>query len=380
MSAEHALVGDVLLPEGRRRAGLVIRAGRVTEIVADPRDGDLPAGSRAVGGLIAPGFVDLQVNGGFGSDVGGDPGALEAISRALPRSGVTAYLPTAVSWPLERYAGLFEAVERAASAPGARILGVHLEGPFLAPSRSGAHDPANLRPVDLGVLAELLSSGRVRVMTLAPELPGALDAIEQIAGAGAVASAGHTEATHDDIVRAADAGLALGTHLFNAMSPLRHREPGAAGALLADRRLRTGLIADGVHVHPAAMRIAYAAKGADGIALVTDLIQAAGMPDGGYSLGGRRVSVADGESRLDDGTLAGATVTMDEVVRRAAGFIGIGLEATIRMATSTPAQALGLDRIGRIAPGAEADLVLLGPDGVVEETLVGGETVYTRWT
>ena len=380
MSAEHALVGDVLLPEGRRRAGLVIRSGRVAEILADPRDGDLPAGSRAAGGLIAPGFVDLQVNGGFGSDVGSDPGALEAISRALPRSGVTAYLPTAVSWPLERYAGLFEAVERAASAPGARILGVHLEGPFLAPSRSGAHDPANLRPVDSGVLRELLSSGWVRVMTLAPELPERPRRDRQIAGAGAVASAGHTEATHDDVVRAADAGLALGTHLFNAMSPLRHREPGAAGALLADRRLRTGLIADGVHVHPAAVRIAYAAKGADGIALVTDLMQAAGMPDGAYALGGRRVSVADGEARLDDGTLAGATVTMDEAVRRAAGFLGIGLEATIRMATSTPARTLGLERIGRIAPGAEADLVLLGPDGVVEETLVAGETVYSRWT
>ena len=128
------------------------------------------------------------------------------------------------------------------------------------------------------------------------------------------------------------------------------------------------------------MRIAYAAKGADGIALVTDAMQAAGMPDGVYELSGRRVSVADGEARLDDGTLAGATVTMDEAVRRAAGFLGIGLEATIRMATRTPAQALGLDRIGRIAPGAEADLVLLGPDGVVEETLVAGETVYTRWT
>jgi N-acetylglucosamine-6-phosphate deacetylase len=377
VSADRALVGDVLLPEGRRRAGLVIRSGRVAEVVPDPRDGDLPAGRRAVGGLVAPGFVDLQVNGAFGEDVGTDPGALAAISRALPRTGVTAYLPTAISWPAERYAGLFEAVDRAA-APGARILGVHLEGPFLAPSRSGAHDPANLRPVDLGELRELLGSGHVRVMTLAPELPGALDAIELIAGAGAAASAGHTEATHDDVVRAAGAGLTLGTHLFNAMSPLRHREPGAVGALLADRRLRTGLIADGVHVHPAAVRIAYAAKGAEGIALVTDAMQAAGMPDGVYELSGRAVIVEDGAARLEDGTLAGATVTMDEAVRRAAGFLGIGLEAAIRMATRTPAEALGLDRLGRIAPGAEADLVLLGPDGAVEETLVAGETVYRR--
>ena len=375
MTAPSALVGDVLLPHGRARAGVIMRSGRVEEIVADPREGDLPADRRAVDALIAPGFVDLQINGAFGSDVGVDPEALEAISRALPRSGVTAYLPTAISWPLERYAGLFDAVDRAA-ATGARILGVHLEGPFLAPSRSGAHDPANLRPVDLGALKELLGSGHVRVMTLAPELPGALDAIELIAGAGAVASAGHTEASHDEVVRAADAGLTLGTHLFNAMSGLRHREPGAVGALLSDPRLRTGIITDGVHVHPAAVRVAYRAKGAEQLVIVTDAMQAAGMPDGSYALSGRRVSVERGAARLDDGTLAGSVVAMDEALRRAAAFLDLPLDVVIPMATRTPAQVLGSDRIGQIAPGAEADLVLLGPDGAVEETFVAGETVY----
>jgi N-acetylglucosamine-6-phosphate deacetylase len=378
VTAPFALVGEALLPEGRRRAGVVVRDGRIEALALDPRDGDLPAERRAVRGVIAPGFVDLQVNGAFGADVGVDASALETISRELPRTGVTAYLPTAISWPLERYAGLFEALERAGDTPGARILGVHLEGPFLAPTRHGAHDPENLRAVDRGVLEQLLSSGRVRVMTLAPELPGALEAIELIAGAGAVASAGHTEATHDEVVRAADAGLTLGTHLFNAMSPLGHREPGAAGALLSDERLRTGIIADGIHVHPAALRIAHRAKGTEGLVLVTDAMQAAGMPDGTYALSGRRVNVADGAARLDDGTLAGATATMDEVIRRAQGFLGLSLEETIRMATRTPAQALGLDRVGQIAPGAEADLVVLGADGVVEETLVAGEPVYRR--
>jgi len=373
-----ALVGDALLPQGRMRAAVVVREGRVEAVVADPRDGDLPARRRDVGGLLAPGFVDLQVNGAFGADVGVDGAALEAISRALPRTGVTAYLPTAISWPRERYAGLFDAVERAAAAPGARILGVHLEGPFLAPSRTGAHDPANLRPVDPGELRELLSSGAVRVMTLAPELPGAVEAIELIVAAGAAASAGHTDATYEEVLRAADAGLTLGTHLFNAMSPLDHREPGAAGALLADPRLRTGIIADGIHVHPAGLRIAHASKGADGLILVTDAMQAAGMPDGDYELSGRPVRVEAGVARLDDGTLAGATATMDEVVRRAARFLDVGLEAAIPMATRTPARALGLERIGEIAPGADADLVVLGAAGTVEETLVGGETVYRR--
>jgi N-acetylglucosamine-6-phosphate deacetylase len=378
VTAPFALVGEALLPEGRRRAGVVVRDGRIEALALDPRDGDLPAERRAVRGVIAPGFVDLQVNGAFGADVGVDASALETISRELPRTGVTAYLPTAISWPLERYAGLFEALERAGDTPGARILGVHLEGPFLAPTRHGAHDPENLRAVDRGVLEQLLSSGRVRVMTLAPELPGALEAIELIAGAGAVASAGHTEATYDEVVRAADAGLTLGTHLFNAMSPLGHREPGPAGALLSDERLRTGIIADGIHVHPAALRIAHRAKGTEGLVLVTDAMQAAGMPGGTYALSGRRVNVADGAARLDDGTLAGATATMDEVIRRAQGFLGLSLEETIRMATRTPAQALGLDRVGQIAPGAEADLVVLGADGVVEETLVAGEPVYRR--
>ena len=372
-----ALVGDALLPQGRTRAGVVVSGGRVEAVLADPRDGDLPARRRDVAGLLAPGFVDLQVNGAFGSDVGVDAAALEAISRALPSTGVTAWLPTAISWPLERYAGLFDAVERAGSAPGARILGVHLEGPFLAPSRRGAHDPENLRPVDAGALRELLA-GPVRVMTLAPELPGALEAIEQIVAAGAAASAGHTDATYAEVLRAADAGLTLGTHLFNAMSPLQHREPGTAGALLSDPRLRTGIIPDGIHVDPAVVRIAYASKGADGLILVTDAMQAAGMPDGAYELSGRAVRVEDGVARLDDGTLAGATVTMDEAVRRAARFSGAGLVTAITMATRTPARALGLERIGEIAPGAEADLVVLAPDGAVEETLVAGETVYRR--
>jgi N-acetylglucosamine-6-phosphate deacetylase len=277
---------------------------------------------------------------------------------------------------VERYAGLFDAVERPGAA-GARILGLHLEGPFLAPARKGAHDPDNLRPPDPGVLRELLA-GPVRLMTLAPELPGAVEAVEQIVAAGAVASAGHTDATYDELLRAADAGLTLGTHLFNAMSGLHHREPGTAGALLADPRLRTGIIADGIHVHPAALRIAHASKGADGLVLVTDAMEAAGMPDGDYELSGRQVRVEDGVARLDDGTLAGATATMDEVVRRMARFLDLRIEDVIPMATRTPARALGLEHSGEIAPGADADLVLLDADGGVQETIVGGETVYRR--
>jgi N-acetylglucosamine-6-phosphate deacetylase len=374
----HALVGDVLLPEGRRRAGLVIAEGRIAGVVAEPREGDLPAAPRHVAGLLAAGFIDLQVNGAFGAEVGDDPGALATLCRELPRTGVTAFLPTAISRPADRYAPLFAVLERAAGAPGARVLGTHLEGPFLAPARAGAHDPAHLRPIDPALLRDLLGSGRVRIMTLAPELPGAPAAIELLAGAGVVASAGHTEAGAEEMARAADAGLTLGTHLFNAMSPLSHRAPGAVGALLADPRLRAGIIADGVHVHPVALRVAHRAKGEEGLALVTDAMPAAGLGDGVTSFAGRPVTVAGGAARLADGTLAGAVVTMDEAVRRAARFLGTGLDAAIRMATATPADVLGLRTVGRIVAGADADLVVLGAGGVVEETLVAGVTVHRR--
>jgi N-acetylglucosamine-6-phosphate deacetylase len=178
--------------------------------------------------------------------------------------------------------------------------------------------------------------------------------------------------------RAADAGLTFGTHLFNAMSPLTPRAPGAVGALLADPRLRAGVIADGVHVHPVALLVAHRAKGEDGLALVTDAMPAAGLPEGEHSLGGRPVTVAGGAARLADGTLAGAVVTMDEAVRRAAHALGTNLDAALRMATRTPADVLGLRGLGRIERGAEADLVVLGAGGVVEETLVAGRTVHRR--
>jgi N-acetylglucosamine-6-phosphate deacetylase len=215
-------------------------------------------------------------------------------------------------------------------------------------------------------------------MTLAPELPGALDAIGALSEEGAVASAGHTDATYEEIRRALDAGLKMGTHLYNAMSPLQHRAPGAVGALLTDDRARVGIIADGVHVHEGALRVAYRAKGTRGLALVTDAMEAAGMPPGEYELSGRLVRLQDGAVRLPDGTLAGSALTMDQAVRNAADFLSVSLEEAVRMATQTPADILGFAEKGRISAGADADLTLLGTDGAVQETIVAGETVYQR--
>jgi N-acetylglucosamine-6-phosphate deacetylase len=256
------------------------------------------------------------------------------------------------------------------------VLGAHLEGPFLSLTRKGAHDPSNLRPVDLGWLKELVGWGGVRVMTLAPELSGSESAAAVLRESGSVASVGHTEATYEETLRAIDVGFSKGTHLYNAMSSFEHRAPGAVGALLTDDRIRVGIIADGVHVHEGALRLAYREKGPSGLALITDAMEAAGMNDGEYELSGRRVRLENGSVRLPNGTLAGSALTMDQAVRNAVRFLGIPLEDGVRMASTTPAAILGLSEKGTIAPGADADLVILNNEGTVKETLVAGETVY----
>ena len=195
---------------------------------------------------------------------------------------------------------------------------------------------------------------------------------------GAVASVGHTDATYEEVVRALDAGFTKVTHLYNAMSPLTHRAPGAVGATLDDDRVRAGIIADGVHVHEGALRVAYRQKGADGLALVTDAMEAAGMPPGVYELSGRNIRLQDKAVRLPDGTLAGSALTVDRAVRNAVALLGVSPQTAARMASETPAEILGMPEKGRIVRGADADLVVLAPDLSVEETIVDGETVYKK--
>jgi N-acetylglucosamine-6-phosphate deacetylase len=378
LSEPYALVGEVLTTTGPTRAAVVIRDGKIDALLRGPRSGDLPRKHREFAGLLCPGFIDLQINGAFGADVGPEPEAIRTLVAELPATGVTAFLPTLISSPPESYEGFFAALEEGTAEKGAHVLGAHLEGPFLAPERKGAHDPANLKAVDLGFLRELLRSGKVKIMTLAPELPNSLEAIELLMEESAVASAGHTEATYEEIARASDAGLRLGTHLYNAMRPLAHREPGTVGALLTHDRIRTGIIADGVHVHEAAIRLAYRVKGSEGLLLVTDAMEAAGMRPGDYELGGRKVRLEDGAVRLPDGTLAGSALTMDEAVRNAIRFLGVSLAQAVRMAAETPAAALILDGKGKIAVGCDADFVVLDEDGTVLQTIVAGEMVYER--
>src|SRR5829696_9217321 len=378
MTGPYAMVREILTTAGPTRGAVVIQDGKIDALLRDPRPGVLPEERREFAGLLCPGFIDLQINGAFGADIGPDPDAIRTLVAKLPATGVTSFLPTLISSPPELYEEFFVALEEGTAEEGARVLGAHLEGPFLAPERKGAHDPANLRSVDLSLLRELLSSGKVKLMTLAPELPKSLEGIELLLEEGAVASAGHTEANYEEVMRAADAGLRLGTHLYNAMRPLAHREPGTVGALLTHDRIRTGIIADGVHVHEAAIRLAYRAKGSEGLILVTDAMEAAGMPQGDYELGGRKVRLEDSAVRLPDGTLAGSTLTMDEAVRNTVRFLGVSLAQAVRMAAETPAAALNLDGKGKIAVGCDADLVLLDEEGTVLETIVSGERVYER--
>jgi N-acetylglucosamine-6-phosphate deacetylase len=260
---------------------------------------------------------------------------------------------------------------------GAAILGIHLEGPYLCDAHRGAQDPRHLRAPDLGELDRLLDAGPVRLVTLAPELPGALAAIERLVDAGVVAAVGHTGATYDQAAAAFDAGATHAAHLFNGMRAFHHREPGVIGAALDRPDVVCELICDGLHAHPAAMRLAHRVKGAGGAVLITDAMQATGLGDGRYRIGDLPVVVRDGRAELaDSGTLAGSTLTMGAAVRNAVRLMGISLPDAIRMAAATPARVLGLEhRKGMLAPGRDADLVVLEDDLAVRATMVGGRWV-----
>ena len=329
------------------------------------------------GESVAPGFIDLQVNGLAGRDTASGASAITAISRELPRYGVTGFLPTLISRPLKEAVDFVEECA-AATAPGARVLGAHIEGPFLNPRYRGAHDPEYLLEPTADRVETLLQRPP-RLLTLAPELPGALDAVRTLTAAGVIVSAGHSAASLAEGQAGIKAGIRFGTHLFNAMAPLHHREPGLPGALLADERVTCGLIADGVHVHPSMLRMATRVAGPARVALTTDQTAAAGSPPGRYMIAGRE-NISDGTAvRLEDGTLAGSAATMDQLVRLIAGPPDVGLRQAVEMASLTPARVLGMQRtLGAIRHGAMADLVVLDRKQQVRMTLVGGRVVFQR--
>jgi N-acetylglucosamine-6-phosphate deacetylase len=331
--------------------------------------------------LLVPGFVDLQVNGAFGVDVASEPRRLPELSESLPATGTTAYLPTVISSPEYLYDEALPELATAAKGPntGAEVLGVHLEDPFVSLEKRAAHAAAHVVPPDPDFLLRLLELGPVRMLTVAPELDGADDLMSLAATRGVVVSAGHSGASFEAAYETFDRRAAGVTHLFNAMSPLHHREPGIVGAAFAHPRVVCGLICDGLHVHPEMISLAFRMLGPDRIYLATDATAATGMGPGEYPLATRRVYLDANMARLGSGALAGSLLTMGEAFQNVLAFTGCTIAEAVRMASTTPARLVGEGRRkGRLASGHDADLTILGPDLSVEAVWKGGELVHPK--
>lgn len=358
-------------------SALLLADGRIAALGADAlRTGaDAARVIEATGLAAVPGFIDLQINGIDGLDFTSDPSSVARAGAGPARYGVTAYLPTIVTSPRGTVDAALKALEAPRPDEGLSMpLGLHVEGPYLSPRRAGAHDPGQLRAPDRAELEEWIGAGGMRILTLAPERRGAIPAIEQLVAAGVIVSIGHTDADASTTARAIDAGATYATHLFNAMSPLEHRAPGAPGALLHDERATLGMILDGQHLDPVVVAlVARLARGR--VSLVSDAIAALGLGEGSHRLGKATLDVRDGAARLPDGTLAGSVAGLDACVRAFAAITG-SADAAIEAVTRTPARLLGDAGRGRLEPGARADVVLLDKHLRVRTTIIAGYIAF----
>jgi N-acetylglucosamine-6-phosphate deacetylase len=356
-----ALVGGKLLP------------GDVE--VADGRIASLGLNSRPGRGIAVPGFVDLQVNGFAGVDfLTADAAGYRRAGEALLATGVTAFQPTFITQPEEAVIAALREVPPDGNA-GAHILGVHLEGPFISPARLGTHPPSARRDPDRPLLERLLAAGPVSQVTLAPELEGAHELIELLRARGVVVSCGHTDATAEEAAQAFDRGASTVTHLFNAMRPFTHRDPGIAGAALSRDDIVVQLIVDRHHLAPETTSLVWrAARGR--VALVTDAIAGAGLGDGRYRLGSVDVEVSNGAARRADGVLAGSVLTMIESVRNL-HELGVPLAEALEAASSVPARVAGRPDLGVLEPGSPADVAVLDDRLEIERVIVGGRVVFS---
>ncbi|HVN53810.1 MAG TPA: N-acetylglucosamine-6-phosphate deacetylase [Anaerolineaceae bacterium] len=336
----------------------------------------------ADGLYVGPGLIDTHTHGGNGHDFMncGETG-LDEILTWLPSTGVTRVVPTLAASSheagLEMIRCLVEAMRR--PSRGAKIVGLHLEGPFLSLEKRGDQPAEAVRLPDLAEMQALIAAGEgaVRMVTLAPELPGAIDLVRWLAGEGVRVSAGNSAATYEETCAAIEAGLSRVTHLYNAMPPFDHRRPGLAGAALSRAELCAEIILDGIHVHPAAAHAALRAKGADRLILVTSATQAAGRGDGEYtSPDGQRIFVKDGAARLENGSLAGSILTLDRAVANACAFFNLPPERAIQLASRSPAISLGLSELGALRPGCTADVILFDAGIHVQAAFVAGRRVY----
>ena len=351
---------------------LLVENDRIADIV---RLAESPSGAEVLDGNLVPGFIDLQVNGGGGVLFNDQPTVegIEAIGQAHRAFGTTGFLPTLISDGLDVIDRAMRAVEDAIAKGVPGVLGIHIEGPFINPEKRGIHDPGKIRRID-DAAVELLTSLRrgVTLVTLAPELaPAGL--VRGLAERGVVVAAGHTAASCEQMSDALSAGVSGFTHLFNAMTQLSSRAPGAVGAGLESGRAWCGIIVDGFHVHPAALRVALAAKGADKLVLVTDAMPSVGSDLTSFMLGGRLIHVETGRCVAEDGTLAGSNLDMASAVRNAIDMLRVDRATAVTMASANPARAIGIDGVtGSIAPGLQADLALLDSNGRTVRTWIAG--------
>jgi len=332
---------------------------------------------------ICPGFIDLHVHGSGGADVmDGTYQDMERMSRTLALGGTTSFLATTMSASREKLAAAVRnaAESRKKATGGAQLVGVHLEGPFLNPMQKGSHLEENLRMPDKDELGEYINagSGAVKMITLAPELPGALDVIQYASCQGIIVSLGHSTASITQVEEACRAGLSHVTHAFNAMTGFHHRDPGTTGAIMAMKQLTADIIPDGHHVHPSVMKILVHAKGVDKVCAITDCIRAGGIGDGIFELGGQEVIVKNGVARLVDGTISGSIISMSEAVKTLVERAGLTLAEAVQTASANPARILGLNSKGLLEPGMDADIVVLDRNFRVLMTMVEGKIVYQR--
>ncbi len=370
--------GRVVTDMGLVESGWVEVEG---ELIVDRGIGDppKPVDYDLRGRALVPGFVDQHCHGGGGNTfITTDPAEAYRAAQLHLQHGTTSLMGSLVTGSKQALIAQIQTLSPLVDQ--GVLVGIHLEGPWISKLHCGAHDLVQLRAPEASEVGELLAvgGGRIKMVTIAPELPGAIPAIHQIIRAGAVAAVGHTDADYEMAQIAIAEGATVATHLSNAMRPLHHRDPGAIGALMEDPRVTVELIADGIHVHPAVLRLVRNEAGNGRIALITDAMGAAGAPDGRYLLGELEVDVVDGVARLvEGGAIAGSTLTLDWALRYIVLQGGIPLEQAIEMLSANPARTLGLDDRGSIAPGKRADLVVLGPGLEVEAVMVLGDWVHS---
>ena len=370
-------------PEDKQSNSVLIENGVITQIGQTESDTDYDETLDAQGRIIAPGFIDIHIQGAGGADIlDATPEALEAISRTCARFGVTGFLATTVFKPNQDNRHLALAAEYVGrDLGGANLLGIHLEGPFISPEKKGMIRPDCLCPPSSQVLDEIqhITDGHLRMMTIAPELPNNLGTIRSLVESGTIASFGHSNASYEQTLVGFDAGISHVTHLFNAMPSIHHRSPGPLVAIFKTEKITAQVITDGVHIHPAVLNFAYEKLGPNRTIPITDGMQAIGLGDGMFIYNGIEYESKAGAARYKDGTLIGTAIGLSQILERFISFTDCPLDTAIRMVTQNPAGQLGLqDKKGTITVGKDADLILLDDNLSVHTTIIAGKIVFQK--